>query len=107
MEWDRGRKGIGKVAGTAGVCVALLLALAMLCGGLESWRERRRAEGIMEDCRRAAAEYRARYGVYPTSADALAACGFRYDTGRYRLRYTYYGEQILPGVGLYRKGEAG
>lgn len=98
---------IGKAACAAGACVALLLALTLLCGGLESRRERRRAEGILEDCRRAAAEYLARYGAYPTSADALAACGFRYDTDRYRIRYTYYGEQILPGIGLYRKGEAG
>ena len=74
---------------------------------LEARRERLRAESVLEDCRRAAVEYRARFGAYPASAEALAACGFRYDAERYRIRYTYYGEQIFPGIGLYRKGAAG
>ncbi len=103
-----GKRGnAGAAAAAALVCLALLVALAYLCRGLEARRERLRAESVLEDCRRAADEYRARFGAYPASAEELASCGFRYDTERYRIRYTYYGEQILPGIGLYRKGEAG
>ena len=109
METGRyGKTRRGRAAAAAVILsLALLATLAFLCRGLEARRERLRAESVLEDCRRAAVEYRARFGAYPASAEALAACGFRYDAERYRIRYTYYGEQIFPGIGLYRKGAAG
>ena len=107
MERERGKRSPVAAAAVPALCLAFLLALLFLCRGLNARRERLRAESILEDCRRAAVEYRARFGAYPASAEALAACGFLYDGERYRIRYTYYGEQIFPGIGLYRKGEAG
>ena len=86
----------------------LLAVLTLFCYGFADKGEQYRQREILQACRESVMEYRALYGVYPPAETALwESCGFFYDTERYRLRYTYYGEQIFPGIGLYRKGNAG
>ena len=88
---------------------AIILLAAMAFAGLrlQERAENGQREKMQALCREAVFEYYLLNGRYPVSMEEIEPfCSWHIWEEKYRIRYTYYGEQIFPGIGIYRKGEA-